>query len=100
MMLEIGIDWPGKFTQGKPRGHWTRLARARDRAPRTRGAGRDTSTGLQGHSSPSMRHQACHGDGCRSAGTLLIPASELTPPTKAETELARNGRALLAPVWV
>lgn len=39
-MLEIGIDWPGKFTQGKPRGHWTRVARARDRVLHTRGAGR------------------------------------------------------------
>lgn len=37
MMLEISIDWPGKFTQGKPRSHWTRRAGARDRAPHTRG---------------------------------------------------------------
>lgn len=79
MMLEISIDWPGKFTQGKPRSHWTRRAGARDR---------DTSTGLQGPRSPSMQHQAYHRHSRRSVGALLIPVSELTPPTKAGTELA------------
>lgn len=53
---------PESFTQGKPRGHWTKLAKVRNVTPPTcqRGkAGRGTSTALQGHSSPGMRRQTC-----------------------------------------